>query len=237
MLCEQQKILPLTGLQTLHLKCWTYILVAAKNCWLAAGTCTTTGLHTLRSGSQKQIQWALGSWSWLHRTQSISVHTLPAVVQCSVVYVEWGLFLGFHRSNYRSHGLENTGSFIFHFNFSWDMRADKEEGMKGHTQRIIHEMTKCCLINKKVEFGKRQTVKNTIADFETSSFLSHRRHSCLSTYLSLSLSSLSSLSHYLSISPHFCLKKNLIPPKENDNLFKTSTIKLASELTALVLTE
>ena len=37
------------------------------------------------------------------------------------------------------------------------MRVNKEEGMKGHTQRIIHEMTKCCLINKKVEFGKRQT--------------------------------------------------------------------------------
>ena len=87
----------------------------------------------------------------------MSIHTLPVVVQCSVVYVEWGPFLGFHRSNYRSHGLENTGSFIYHFNFSWDMRVDKEEGMKGHTQKIIHEMTKCCLINKKVEFGKIRT--------------------------------------------------------------------------------
>lgn len=88
------------------------------------------------------------------------------------------------------------------------MRADKEEGMKGHTQRIIHEMTKCCLINKKVEFGKRQTVKNTIADFETSSFLSHRRHSCLSTYLSLSLSSLSSLSLSLHLSTFLSKKES-----------------------------
>jgi len=65
------------------------------------------------------------SESW---TQTISMHTLSAIVQSSsVVYVEQGLFLGIYRSDHRSHGLENIGSFIFHLNFSWGMNVRRKK--------------------------------------------------------------------------------------------------------------
>lgn len=87
------------------------------------------------------------------------------IVQASsVVHAEEGLFLGFHRSDHRSHGLENIGSFIFHFNFSWNTNVRRKKKMQGRTQRIIHKMIKCCLI----DFGKRQTAKDNVVSFKTS---------------------------------------------------------------------
>lgn len=125
MLCGQQKILPL------------FVDSPFK-------------VQDLQSGLSEELltgSWHLdSSWSgyfraWLLETNTViseilelethyttvSMHTLPEIVESSVVFVQQGLFLGFYRSDHRFHGLEIICSFIFHFNFSWDMNVRRKK--------------------------------------------------------------------------------------------------------------